>query len=259
MYELMSGRIPYEGPDTKTTNGYVVQGNAPPPTRHDPSIPEPLATVAMTALQPSDKRFRDASEAEQALREAWERCLTQGLVHPAVLAMDELTHDKAPARMHEARGMARPSPASLPVATAFVDTAENTAIDDKIAQKAQALVVESKKKRPGDDDPTTLMVREDAAKLKGDSTRQGLGQLSKTPAPVLIKPPPDTLEDDAATRVELAADTKSDMRAATPDGDKRARQRTRSGNMSTVLVVVIAVLLLAGATAIGLYVGGVVK
>ena len=53
MYELMSGRIPYEGPDTKTTNGYVVQGNAPPPTRHDPSIPEPLATVAMTALQPS--------------------------------------------------------------------------------------------------------------------------------------------------------------------------------------------------------------
>src|SRR5216110_1234917 len=68
MYELMSGRIPYEGPDTKTTNGYVMQGNAPPPTRHDPSIPEPLATVTMTALQPSDKqRYRDASEAEQAL------------------------------------------------------------------------------------------------------------------------------------------------------------------------------------------------
>ena len=49
-----------------------------------------LSTVCMTALQPSDKvRFKDASEAEQALREAWERCLTQGLVHPAVLAMDE--------------------------------------------------------------------------------------------------------------------------------------------------------------------------
>src|SRR5687768_16942369 len=109
MYELMCGRIPYEGPDTKTTNGYVVQGNAPPPTRHDPSIPEPLATVTMTALQPSDKqRFRDASEAEQALREAWDRCLTQGLVHPSVLAMDELPHDKAPARMHEPRGGARP-------------------------------------------------------------------------------------------------------------------------------------------------------
>ena len=51
-YELLCGRIPYEGPDTKTTNGYVVQGNAPPPTRHDASIPEPLATVTMTALQP---------------------------------------------------------------------------------------------------------------------------------------------------------------------------------------------------------------
>ena len=45
LYELLCGRIPYEGPDTKTTNGYVVQGNAPSPTRHDASIPEPLATV----------------------------------------------------------------------------------------------------------------------------------------------------------------------------------------------------------------------
>src|SRR5437763_1963328 len=105
MYEMLSGRIPYEGPDTKTTNGYVVQGNAPPPTRHDPSIPEPLANVTMTALQPSDKtRFKDASEAEAALREAWDRCLMQGIVHPAVLAMDEVPHDKAPPRMHEPKG-----------------------------------------------------------------------------------------------------------------------------------------------------------
>src|SRR5438477_590991 len=42
-YELLSGRIPYEGPDTKTTNGYVVQGNAPAPSRHDTSIAKPLA------------------------------------------------------------------------------------------------------------------------------------------------------------------------------------------------------------------------
>jgi len=49
-----------------------VQGNRRRRTRHDPSIPEPLATVTMTALQPSaGNRFRDASEAEQALREAW--------------------------------------------------------------------------------------------------------------------------------------------------------------------------------------------
>src|SRR5262245_54214341 len=125
MYEMMSGRIPYEGPDTKTTNGYVVQGNAPPPTRHDPSIPEPLANVVMTALMPSDKsRFKDASEAEAALREAWDRCLIQNLVHPAVLAMDEVPHDKAPARMHDPRGqVARPPLASMS------DTTEVTAID----------------------------------------------------------------------------------------------------------------------------------
>src|SRR5512140_3024465 len=132
MYELMSGRIPYEGPDTKTTNGYVVQGNAPPPTRHDPSIPEPLATVAMTALQPSDKsRFKDASEAEQALREAWDRCLMQGIVHPAVLAMDEIPHDKAPVRMHEPKGaMPRATPPpQVPISPSmFGDSQEMTAI-----------------------------------------------------------------------------------------------------------------------------------
>src|SRR5690349_12070117 len=108
-YELLSGRIPYEGPDTKTTNSYVVLGNAAPVSRHDPSIPEPLVQVTMTALQPSDKaRFKDASEAEQALREAWDRCLTQGIVHPAVLAMEETAHDKVGPRMHEPRGGARP-------------------------------------------------------------------------------------------------------------------------------------------------------
>src|SRR3954469_19325369 len=130
MYELMSGRIPYEGPDTKTTNGYVVQGNAPPPTRHDASIPEPLSTLTMTALQPSDRaRFKDASEAEQALRDAWDRCLTQGLVHPAVLAMDEIPHDKAPVRMHEPPRGARP--VQMPSPLTLGDSQELTAIDDK--------------------------------------------------------------------------------------------------------------------------------
>src|SRR5437763_3195874 len=124
-YELLSGRIPYEGPDTKTTNSYVVAGNAPAPTRHDASIPEPLANVVMTALQPSDKaRFKDASEAEQALREAWERCLTTGLVPSSVLAMEEQAHDKAAPRFHEAR--VKPQ---LPAVGAF-STDEVTAIAD---------------------------------------------------------------------------------------------------------------------------------
>ena len=42
LYELLSGRIPYEGPDTSTTNSFVVKGDAPPPTHYDSSIPEPL-------------------------------------------------------------------------------------------------------------------------------------------------------------------------------------------------------------------------
>ena len=262
MYETMSGRIPYEGPDTKTTNGYVVQGNAPPPTRHDPSIPEPLATVVMTALQPSDKaRFKDASEAEQTLREAWDRCLTQGLVHPAVLAMDEVPHDKAPVRMHEPRGMVRPNPASLAAAAAsFGDSAELTAIDAKIPEKAAQLVVESKgKSRREDDDPTTLMVRDEKS-AKGDPTRQGIGASQKTPAPEKLKPPPDTIEDHIATRVESSVETrpvaaiKSTPTARTPKSSKPEPR-----GMSKLLMVAIAVLLLAGATAVGLYVGGVLR
>jgi eukaryotic-like serine/threonine-protein kinase len=114
LYELMSGRIPYEGPDTKTTNSYVVQGNALPPTRHDSSIPEPLSQVCMRAIQSSaELRIRDGAEAEASLREAWERCLVQGLVHPAVLAMDEMPHDKVPAQMHIPRGVVGPAPAPV--------------------------------------------------------------------------------------------------------------------------------------------------
>src|SRR5688572_17077760 len=155
-YELLSGRIPYEGPDTKTTNGYVVQGNAPPPTRHDPSIPEPLSQVTMTALQPSDRnRFKDASEAEQALREAWDRCLMQSLVHPAVLAMDETSHDKAPVRMHEPRGMKQPVQPLM-----MNDSQEVTAIDSKTLGKPFQ-IESSKKAREEDDDPTMLHVRDD--------------------------------------------------------------------------------------------------
>ncbi|CAN5524170.1 hypothetical protein BH11MYX1_BH11MYX1_46650 [soil metagenome] len=257
MYELMSGRIPYEGPDTKTTNSYVVLGNAPPPTRHDPSIPEPLAAVAMTALQPSDaKRYKDASEAEQALREAWDRCLTQGLVHPAVLAMDETPHDKAPLRMHEARNIARaskqlPPAAAAPVsATGFGDTNENTAIDDKIPQKAAALVVESTKQRRGeDDDPTTLMARNDAVEKVTPKT-----------SAEKAAPPPDTIDEEIAGEGSVH-DTKSDdqgRRAPAAMVGSGVAERNRATPMPRALMIAIALILLFGAAAIGLYVGGVV-
>jgi serine/threonine-protein kinase len=171
-YELLSGRIPYEGPDTKTTNGYVVQGNAPPPTRHDTSIPEPLAMVTMTALQPSDRtRFKDASEAEQALREAWDRCLTQGLVHPAVLAMEEQPHDRVSSRMHEPRNLPRPIAPVIPLMGN--DSGEATAIDDKMMMRAAAsMTIEPRKSgRIGDDDPTTLVVRDDDQRAKLEAAR----------------------------------------------------------------------------------------
>jgi len=238
MYELMSGRIPYEGPDTKTTNSYVVQGNAPPPTRHDPSIPEPLAQVCMTALQPSDKaRFRDASEAEQALRTAWERCLTEGLVHPSVLAMDELPHDMAPARMHEPRGVTPvPVPRNSPLTLG--DSQELTAVNDK---PKPSFKIESTKARPGDDDPTKLMVRDDAAaKIKLDSTMPGVGGSAKRPVPELKSGP--------RTPVESAADTQAD-----PSTVGRAKAKPSSGRGLIIASVVLLVLSAAGA---GLYFTG---
>jgi serine/threonine protein kinase len=237
MYELMSGRIPYEGPDTKTTNGYVVQGNAPPPTRHDPSIPEPLSHVCMTALQPSDKvRFKDASEAEQALREAWDRCLTQGLVHPAVLAMDETPHDKVPPRMHEPRGGARPLVALSP--QTLGDSQELTAIT---APPTQPFVIESSKARPGDDDPTKLMVREEG-RAKPDATVRGLGSGSKTPAPELTSGP------HAGD-----ADTEADRSAVEPAKPPVAQTGRGRG-----LLIASLIMLLAGAGVAGLYFSGLV-
>jgi serine/threonine-protein kinase len=261
MYELLSGRIPYEGPDTKTTNGFVVQGNAPPPTRHDPSIPEPLATVVMTALTPSaTQRFKDASEAEQALREAWERCLTQGLVHPAVLAMDEMPHDKAPARMHEAR-LPKPPP---PPPNSFSQTDELTTIANTPALRPAApgapVVVESGKRRAGDDDPTMLHVRGDEAKAKPDGTARGVAAAGKTPAPQLRKP--------AAEPDPLAATVPQDARKPPPaaPGDestditmpKPALKPKPAKGSRSVLVALLVVLALA-ATFAGLYFGGVIK
>ena len=240
MYELMSGRIPYEGPDTKTTNGYVVQGNAPPPTRHDPSIPEPLATVAMTALQPSDKnRFKDASEAEQALREAWDRCLMQGIVHPAVLAMDEMPHDKAPARMHEPPRGARPI-------SAFSQSQEVTTIDPV---PKQGVTIEGTKKRVGDDDPTLMMVRDDTTKSKNDPTAKGVAPSGAQKAPP--SGPKDTLKDTIEEKAIDGSKTE-------PQVTFKVKATKEKAPLPLPLMVAVAVLLLAAATLGGLYLGGIV-
>ncbi len=207
-YELLSGRIPYEGPDTKTTNSYVVKGDAPPPTRHDASIPGPLSDVTMMALQPSDRqRFKDASEAEQALREAWDRCLTQGLVHPAILAMEETAHDKAPARMHE------PRTRNVPPPKAFNDSAEVTTID----VSPKPFVIESSKgNRGGDDDPTTLVVRDDQKPNKPQTvpgvaperTEKKSGRIEPQAKDGERERPPDVTTPDEPTFGSNVADRK---------------------------------------------------
>jgi tRNA A-37 threonylcarbamoyl transferase component Bud32 len=103
LYEVLCGRIPYEGPDTKTTNNFVVKGDAMPPTAHDTSVPEPLSQVCLVALDPSaTRRYKDAAEAEAALRKAWEGCLRDGLVSPMALAGDEVAHERAGKTMHAA-------------------------------------------------------------------------------------------------------------------------------------------------------------
>jgi eukaryotic-like serine/threonine-protein kinase len=190
LYELMSGRIPYEGPDTKTTNSYVVLGNALPPTRHDSSIPEPLSAVCMRALQSSaDQRIRDGAEAESSLREAWERCLVQGLIHPAVLAMDEMAHDKVPPQMHVARGGIAPHMSAAPaLAASMTNSAGSGArsmpqppMHGSAGSGARSMpqapvppmsaldAAMSALERMGDDDPTTIMTREDIASGRRDS------------------------------------------------------------------------------------------
>lgn len=273
MYELLSGRIPYEGPDTKTTNGYVVQGNAPAPTRHDPSIPEPIATVVMTALQPSDRaRFKDASEAELALRQAWEQCLTQGLVHSAVLAMEEIPHDKAPPRMHEPRVKVPPPPATgfeTDEVTAIAEPKHMKQVAQQIAAKGagavQQLVVESVAKARGDDDPTQLHVRGDEAKAKGDATTKGISfNTGRTPAPVRIEKKSDGLRPAGNAAADELADTvQQDAREPVVSFkdtrvDPGPAKKSASGGSKATLVMLLFVLVLVAAAA-GAYFGGYIK
>jgi len=65
----------------------------------------------MRALSPgSGNRIRDGADAEAALKEAWERCLKEGLVSPMALAGEEMPHEKVGATMHG--GVTNPHPTS---------------------------------------------------------------------------------------------------------------------------------------------------
>jgi hypothetical protein len=160
LYELLSGRIPYEGPDTKTTNSYVVKGDAVPPTAHDVSIPEPLSRVVMHALEPqAQNRLKDGADAEAALREAWERCLTQGLVAPAALAGEEIPHDKVGSTMH-GRVTNPQAWADQSQAGRAADATRRDPPRDRGGGRSP-VVIESGERGTGDDDPTRILIRDD--------------------------------------------------------------------------------------------------
>jgi hypothetical protein len=164
-----------------------------------------------------------------------------------VLAMDEMPHDKAPLRMHEPRGgnnrATVPAGMNNPNAPLNLgDSQEMTAINAKPPQKG-GYVIEGSKARPGDDDPTKLMVREEA-KGKGDSTKQGVGPSAGHRTPVATN---DTTKE-AAIR-DSAVDTKADASIV----------RRHQGSGNKLPWIIIAVVLVLAAAATGLYFGGILK
>jgi serine/threonine protein kinase len=145
LYEMLSGRIPYEGPDTRTTNGYVIKATAQSPRHYDPSIPEPLAEVIMTALNPSvTERYKDGAAAEKALREAWELCLTMNMIPGLCLVGDDLPHDQVQGPMHQGTIVNVPAQAQPAAPT----------------PASPVLVIESRTGRISDDAPTQILKRE---------------------------------------------------------------------------------------------------
>jgi len=181
LYELLSGYIPYEGPDTQTTNGFVLKGTAPSPRHYDPSIPEPLADVVMTALGASNGRYRDGGEAEKALRSTWQKCLTSNLVSPVSMAGIEVPHSAVTGPLHapptssgEAPAV-QPMPAAPPVQAKAPPTPPTPPVSPAGKAKGPApFVIESS--QISDDDPTTIHIREsdiEESKKKDKSTVVG--------------------------------------------------------------------------------------
>ena len=197
LYEVLSGHIPYEGPDTRTTNSHVVRGEALPPTTHDASIPAPLSAVTMTALNPSSTdRYRDAADAEAALRRAWDHCLTHNLVLPASLTGEELPHEKVGGQMHSR--FTNPAIASGGTASASASGSFDASATQPDPEPP--LVIESRgrgRDRVSDDDPPRAHVRE-RAEVGGEADRdfehptvdlsdQKLAPIAETPIPTTDK------------------------------------------------------------------------
>ncbi|WP_428264519.1 serine/threonine-protein kinase [Haliangium sp.] len=172
LYELLSGRIPYEGPDTRTTNGYVIKATAQSPRKYDPSIPEPLAEVVMTALDPSVKeRYKDGAGAEQALREAWEMCVNANMIPPSCLVGEDIPHDKVRGPMHQGAVVQLPASMAGQAGGHSVAQAATQPADDAPDEPAATpmLIIESSRERISDEAPTRVMVRDPDEFRAGDN------------------------------------------------------------------------------------------
>lgn len=220
LYELMSGRIPYEGPDTRTTNGYVLKKTARSPREHDPSIPQILADVCMTALHPSiEVRYKDGNSAEAALRSAWERCINEEMVGPKAFSNKDVPHDQAPAMMHA-------------TATTAHDRTERevrlpeheTRIPDLRTQEADALIIEAST-MVGDNDPTRIMGREGSEPQTVEAVRRSELRRKDASRPRALDPDDANLAILAKAKATAAQSDESAILAKA----RAAAQSTESG------------------------------
>ena len=241
LYELLCGRIPYEGPDTKTTNTFVVRGDAQRPDDHDVSVPRPLSDVVMTAIDPApSRRYKEASDAEAALRQAWESCLRDGLVSPMALAGDEVPHERAGKAMHAhvtnphsttqqtkndrgADSVASHLLATEDLGLGIGDDTDAGQATVRRDGKAAMGIQPSGKGRVGDDDPTRVLAPRD------EPSRP------KPPA----KPPARPSANASSPRHEVATTVRDEPRMSAPP-PVRAREAAPSKAPWIFLMVLIA-------------------
>ena len=239
LYELLSGRIPYEGPDTKTTNSFVLKGEAPNPRQHDTSIPELIADVIMTALDPSpDTRYKSGAEAEEALRRAWEQCLGQNIIPASCLIGDDIPHERVGPEMHIPRGDA-----------AAAQRATAAAAPGTAAAGQPVIVIESQNDRISDEAPTQVLVRDS---ISGPNERGNSPQIlsPKTGMPIdptattdEIEPdlrPPKSASKKISGPAELLAQVASDTSNKTAAAAKQSNTEIKSWLWAVVVIVALA-------------------
>lgn len=71
LYEMLTGRLPFEQPETKALISAIIEKEPPPPTSIDPLIPAPIERVCLKALSKKpENRQKDALEFANGLRYA---------------------------------------------------------------------------------------------------------------------------------------------------------------------------------------------